>query len=91
MPEPIDTSKLGPIRIDSSAPQIDAMLRVLEHTKANGNPAHYMAGISVGEALAIASKLRAMRDAMVEFVERVDKGEVRSKRTYAKFKEILSL
>lgn len=89
MPEPIDTSKLGPIRIDSSAPQIDAMLRVLEHTKANGNPAHYMAGISVGEALAIASKLRAMRDAMQEFCDRVDKGEVRSKRTYAKFKELL--
>lgn len=35
--------------------------------------------------------LRLMRyeNAMREFVGRVDKGEVRSKRTYAKFKELL--
>lgn len=91
MVQPIDTSKLGPIRVDHSSPQIDAMLRVLEKPKANGNPAHYLAGISVAEAHAIAVKLRAMRDAMQEFVERVDKGEVRSKRTYAKFKEILGV
>lgn len=30
-----------------------------------------------------------MREAMQEFVDRVDKGEVRSRRTYAKFKKIL--
>lgn len=89
MPEPIDTSKLGPIKLDTRSPTVDAMLRVLEKPKANGNPAHYLAGISVAESHAIATKLRAMRDAMQEFVDRVDKGEVRSKRTYAKFKEIL--
>lgn len=31
-----------------------------------------------------------MREAMQWFVDRVDAGEVRSRRTYAKFKEILS-
>ena len=35
-------------------------------------------------------KYRLMQEAMEEFVDRVDKGEVRSKYTYTKFKEILS-
>lgn len=33
---------------------------------------------------------KAMREAMQWFVDRVDAGEVRSRRTYAKYKEILS-
>ena len=35
------------------------------------------------------SKYSIMKDALSEFVERVDKGEVRSTKTYNKFKRIL--
>lgn len=38
---------------------------------------------------ALVLKNRDLKDAMREFVRRVDAGEVRSKRTYAKFKELL--
>jgi hypothetical protein len=38
---------------------------------------------------ALVLKNRELKDAMREFVRRVDAGEVRSKRTYAKFKELL--
>lgn len=39
---------------------------------------------------ALVLKNREYRAAMQEFVDRVDAGEVRSKRTYAKFKELLN-
>lgn len=39
---------------------------------------------------ALVLKNREIRAAMREFCDRVDKGEVRSKRTYAKFKELLA-
>lgn len=86
MPEPIDTSKLGPIRMDANRPTVDLMISKLDSCK---GPDHYSADINVFEANTIGQKMRSMRDAMQEFVDRVDKGEVRSKRTYAKFKEIL--
>jgi len=35
--------------------------------------------------------MREMEEAMTTFVERVDKGEVRSKKTYSQFKAILGL
>ena len=35
--------------------------------------------------------MKEMEQAMTTFVERVDKGEVQSKRTYAQFKKILEL
>lgn len=35
------------------------------------------------------SRIKEMRDAMQEFVDRCEDGEVLSKYTYAKFKEIL--
>ncbi len=35
--------------------------------------------------------MKEMEQAMTTFVERVDKGEVQSKRTYAQFKTILDL
>lgn len=38
---------------------------------------------------ALVLKNRELKAAMQEFVDRVDAGEVRSKRTYAKFKELL--
>lgn len=85
----MDTSKLGPISIGSDQPTVDQMIRHLEAARANGNPNDYIHTQSVAQAHAIAAKMRVMRDAMQEFVDRVDKGEVHSKRTYAKFKEIL--
>lgn len=39
---------------------------------------------------ALQNEHKAMREAMQWFVDRVDAGEVRSRRTYAKFKEILA-
>lgn len=38
---------------------------------------------------ALVLKNRELKSGMQEFVDRVDRGEVRSKRTYAKFKELL--
>ncbi len=38
----------------------------------------------------LSSERDAMKEAMQEFVNRVDKGEIRSKYTYDKFKKILS-
>jgi len=35
--------------------------------------------------------MREMESAMVEFIKRVEVGEIRSKRTYSKFKKILTL
>lgn len=37
----------------------------------------------------LASKAPEMLEAMIEFCDRVDRGEVRSKKTYAKFKAII--
>jgi len=45
--------------------------------------AHYIKACSIDDVFC------DMRDAMQEFVDRCDKGEVLSKYTYAKFKEIL--
>jgi hypothetical protein len=38
----------------------------------------------------LTSKINELKEAMQEFVDRVDKGEVRSKYTYAKFKQLLN-
>lgn len=91
MPEPIDTSKLGPIHIMSARPKLTTIIRQLHSFKANGNPDDYLAGISVAQAHQLGNTLEELRAAMQEFVDRVDKGEVRSKRTYAKFKELLGV
>jgi hypothetical protein len=89
LPEPIDTSKLGRICIQNKHTSTELMIRVLMSAKANGNPAHYLAGLNVAESHACGQRMEEMRAAMQEFIDRVDKGEVRSKRTYAKFKKIL--
>jgi hypothetical protein len=89
MRKPINTDELGPIKLDTPATSIQYHIARLRSCKANGNPNHYMSGVSVGEAHRIAQQMDSMRAAMQKFVDRVDKGEVRSKRTYAEFKEIL--
>lgn len=43
-----------------------------------------------GLILAMAYEIEELREAVQEFVDRVDRGEVRSKRTYAKFKALLA-
>jgi len=39
----------------------------------------------------LAAKYRAMESAMTNFVKRVDRGEVRSTKTYIQFKDILGI
>ncbi len=68
---------------------IQRMIAKLLGVRANGDPRKYIAGLSVHDAHTIGHEMEQMRAAMQEFVDRVDKGEVRSKRTYAQFKEIL--
>lgn len=89
MPDPIDTSKLGPIHSMTVRPRLDTVVRQLRSYRANGMPDAYLAGISVAQAHQLANTVDECRAAMQEFCDRVDKGEVRSKYTYAKFKEIL--
>jgi len=68
-------------------------------SQAAGEISHYALNHSEGcsvcfrrrKALeAVAKKHKMMEEAMQWFVDRVDKGEVRSVKTYAKFKEILA-
>jgi hypothetical protein len=47
--------------------------------------------ISVADTSDLIDYAQSMENAMTEFVERVDKGEVRSRKTYSKFKDILGI
>lgn len=52
----------------------------------------YDAGVEAcePEILRLSEQVRTMKEAMQHFVDRVDAGEVRSKKTYAEFKAILA-
>lgn len=95
--EPLDTSKLGPIKLPERGriTRCEELARTAtkERFKHRLSSMDQRNGYEVGycEALlAEDNQKRRMREAMQEFCNRVDKGEVRSKRTYAKFKDILN-